>query len=248
MIVSQTDSLLFCQFDVVEVQGSLGEGDGVGEAGGEFVAVGDTEQSGFIFCCDLQQQRADFFCGPGVQIAGGLIGQQQGRLMNQSPTDCDSLTFAAGESSRSLVHAMRQTNTVNQFLGPRPDVTCRREAGQCRQQHVFQDTALWQQLMILKDEADMLIAKRGEPSGTQSPRVFAKNFDQPRGWLVQSSGKVQQRTLATSRGPSYRHRTARQDSQADIVEDGNGPGRSFKRAGHAVHVQNEGHGRTPQSR
>ena len=47
----------------------------------------------------------DLQAGLGVQVAGGLVGEDDGGLVDQSPSDGDALPLAAGEFVGLVVHA-----------------------------------------------------------------------------------------------------------------------------------------------
>lgn len=82
---------------------------------GQVIAVRDAQQGGFLFRGNFQQQRPDLVGSGRVKVSCRFIGQQQGRLMNQSTADGDALPFATGESSRTLMQTMAQPRAVDQF-------------------------------------------------------------------------------------------------------------------------------------
>ena len=70
-----------------------------------------------------------------------------------------SLTLSTGQFSGALMQSVSQPNSIQQSLRASSNVGFGIETGQCWQQHIFQYAALRQQLVILKNEPDMLIAK-----------------------------------------------------------------------------------------
>ena len=56
------------------------------------------------------QQRQDFTAGAGIQITGGLIRQQHGRIVGQRPSDGHPLHLAAGELIGSMQRALLETD------------------------------------------------------------------------------------------------------------------------------------------
>ena len=65
------------------------------------------------------------------------------------------------------------------------------KASQHWQQHVLQHTALWQQLVFLKDEADMQIAEFCQLAFGQCPGILAKDIDHAGGRLVERPRQIQ---------------------------------------------------------
>src|SRR3954470_23664890 len=56
------------------------------------------------------QQVEDFIARFAVQIAGGLVAEQQGWVGNDRPRDADALLFAAGKCARKMFHPMSQAD------------------------------------------------------------------------------------------------------------------------------------------
>src|SRR5688500_14102639 len=96
------------------------------------------------------------------------------------------------------MNARCQSDTLNQLFGPSPDIPLFDKTCKCRQQHILQNTALRQQLMILKDEPDVLIPECCQPTSSQSPRVFTQQLNQPGTGPVKSSRQIQQRAFSTA--------------------------------------------------
>ncbi len=98
-------------------------------------------------------------------------------MLQQCPAHGDSLSFAAGQLSGALVCAVSETDSFDQLQGSFPQVAIGGEAGEGGEEDIFENAALGQQLVILEDEADVLVAEGGEVSGRQSPRVLAEDFE-----------------------------------------------------------------------
>ena len=95
-----------------------------------------------------------------VEIAGGLVGQQDRRIVGERAGDRDALLFAAGELRRIVMAASRQPDFVEQRAAPR----CRhRPAGNLhRHQDVLERRQRRDQVEELEDEADLLAAQPRE--------------------------------------------------------------------------------------
>ena len=227
---------------IVEFYTPIFQSDGMRERGGKCIAVSDAQQCGIVFRGDFQQEGSNLFGSHGVQVSGWLVCQQQRWLMNQRAADGNALSFTARKSTGTLMQSMLQANSLQQRICPCPNIACGTKAGDRRQQDVFQDTALRQQLVILKNESNVLVSKRRQSSGTQPPGIFTKDFNQPGRRSIECPRQIQQRALPATRRSANGNGTAGNDTQADILQDGQRSLGRFKRATDAVHVQNKWHG------
>ena len=73
-----------------------------------------------------------------------------------------------------------------------------------RQQHVFQNRTLRQQVMILKHEADLPIAKIGQPRLVQSKRILPAECNLPTCRAQQRADDMQQSALSRTAGAKDR--------------------------------------------
>ena len=62
---------------------------------GDIGFVGD-EDDGVAFCVELIEEGHDFGAGLGVEVAGGLVGEDDGRTVDEGAGDGDALALAAG--------------------------------------------------------------------------------------------------------------------------------------------------------
>jgi hypothetical protein len=63
---------------------------------GECQIVRDQNGGKRMRTMQARQQIEDHFGGPEIEVAGGFVGKQNGRLSNQSPGQHDALLFAPG--------------------------------------------------------------------------------------------------------------------------------------------------------
>ena len=84
---------------VGEVNGAVGEL-------GDFGVVGDQEDglaAGFV---EGQEDVEDGTAGLGVEVSGGLVGEEEGGIVDEGAGDGDALAFAAGELGGTVLEAM----------------------------------------------------------------------------------------------------------------------------------------------
>ena len=115
----------------------------------------DGVPSGFSFWRKESTSRP----GPGVQRAGGLVGQDDRRIPGQRPGDGDPLLLAAGELAGQVFRLVRQPTrsraSVRAACRRRPRRPVRRRAGEL---HVLQHVQLGDEVVLLEDEAQHLVA------------------------------------------------------------------------------------------
>ena len=102
-----------------------------------------------------------------VEVAGGLVGEDQRRLGHQCPGDGHPLLLAAGELARPVVRAIGQADLVERVERPfAPSRRCHAGVDQ-RQLHVAPGRSGREQVELLEDEADETVAHGGERSSSK---------------------------------------------------------------------------------
>ena len=86
--------------------------------------VRDDEQ-GHAVGVQLPQQREDLRAVGAVEVAGGLVGEDQRRPADQGTGDGDALAFAAGQFAGRMAGAVREADAVQGLAPPRGDVLWR---------------------------------------------------------------------------------------------------------------------------
>src|ERR1039458_4001411 len=132
-----------------------------GEPGGQFRAVSHHHEDGLLPPVQFKQQGGYHVRGCLIEIAGGLVAQQQQRLVDEGARQRYALLLAAGKLGGAMIEAIAQAH-LHEQAARAIDVAVAIPRNQRRHQHIFEHGALRQQAMILKDEADGLIAERGE--------------------------------------------------------------------------------------
>ena len=97
--------------------------------GGGFGVVGDHQDGLAEALVQVAQNLQHGFRILGVQVAGGLVGQQDGRVVHDGAGDGDALLLAAGERVGLVVQAVRDAEQAQHFLELR--VRLRRRCRRC---------------------------------------------------------------------------------------------------------------------
>ena len=105
----------------------------------------------------------DFFAIGAIEIAGGLIGENHGRFVGQGSGDGDALLFAAGEAVGFALEFFGEAELLEQKGSP---IERGGFAEAAEFEHgegdVFLGGEFLEQVVELKDEADLFVAEAGE--------------------------------------------------------------------------------------
>ena len=145
------------------------------------------------------EQAEDILGGGGIQVSGGLVGEDHRRLRHQCPGDGHALLLATGELTRSVVDAVTEPDSAQRLDGARLALLrcdARVQHGQldvapCRQRG--------QQVELLEDEPDLLVAHHGKLGLGHVRDVGAGETVGARGRGVEAADDVHQRRLARAR-------------------------------------------------
>ncbi len=153
-----------------------------------------------------------------VQRAGGLIQQQDGRILQKDPGDGQALLLPAGQLHPPLAHmgviALRQRH--DKLMG------ARLLGGLL---HLLQGGAGLAVNDVVKDGAgeqvDLLLhGADGAPEAFQGkvPHIMPVYHDLPAGHIIKAGNQVAQRGFAGAAGPHQGHALPRRHLQVDLVQ------------------------------
>ncbi len=131
-----------------------------------------------------------------VQVAGGLVGQQQGGLGDQGAGDGHALLLAARELARTVAHAVREAHDSEGVLGAFLAFLGRERGQQEGQLDVLQRAGARQQVEALEDEADAAVADVGQPVATQFLDALSVQFVGAPTGPVEAADDVHERRFA----------------------------------------------------
>ena len=146
------------------------------------------------------EQRHDFVSGDGVEGAGGFVGQQQRRMVDQGAGDGDALALASGELAGLVIHARLEVDGAQGGLGVLFAVLAIHAGVDERQLDVVQRAGAGQQVEGLEHEADFLVADAGELVVVHFADQVAVEVVQAGGGRIQAADQVHQRGLAGAGG------------------------------------------------
>ena len=110
----------------------------------------DDDQRHVELAVDAAQQVKDLRSRGGVECAGGLVAQHDGRIVGQRACDGHALLLAAGQLARIAVGQIGQSNQVKQIAGTLLALVFRRMVELQWERDVAQHCALLEQAEILE--------------------------------------------------------------------------------------------------
>ena len=145
----------------------------------------------------VAQERQQVGGSIGVQVAGGLIGEDEGRFVDQRPGARDALLLAAGHLARPVLQPVGDAQLLHQVAEPvLVNLVTRQGRGQG---DVLGRGQRRNQVEGLEHEADAVPPQPGQPAVVQLPDVLAVHERLPGGRPVQARHAVHERRLARAR-------------------------------------------------
>ncbi len=151
----------------------------------------------------------------GVEVPRGLVREQHRRLVDQRSGDGDALFLSAGELGRVVLEPVAEPEPIEQ-VGGTVAVVSGVERG--RQRHVLDGGQRRQQVEVLEDEPDGLLACRRALGDRQARHV--RPVEQPVAVrrIVEQPEDVEQGRLPRPAGPHDGDELAGLDREIDVVE------------------------------
>src|ERR1039458_8892140 len=183
-------------------------------------------------------QQLDHFLSPGrVESAGRLVGQQQRGLVGERPGDGQTLTLAARQHAGHRRDLVADAEQVEQVARPRFGRFALASRDNGRQGHVLQYGHPLEQVEELEDDADVAPPHARELVLGTPGHLLAGDLDGPLVGPVEANHQVQQRRLATTRGPHQGEERALLDSEVDAPERPHRGVLGLKCLAHTVHFE-----------
>src|SRR3989338_561018 len=135
-----------------------------------------------VFLIQLLDNLHYSLSGSGIKIAGGFVGENHGRIQNQSSGNGHSLLLPARKLGGFMIPAMAKTNGLDRVLGHLLPVRLRNIGIKKRQLHVLNDASARQKIEGLKNKSHFFIANARDFSrliiikGLAVKTVFARGM------------------------------------------------------------------------
>ena len=138
--------------------------DSVGFAG-EGSVVGDHDYGLAVVAVEFFDDVHDLAAGFDVEVAGRFVGEEDAGVVHEGAGDGDALAFAAGELAGAVLEAVGEAELFEKVygagvkglvVGAEAEPTVFDHGGE---EGVFEDVELWEEVVELEDESEMLIAE-----------------------------------------------------------------------------------------
>ena len=213
----------------------------------EFAAVRHHNERHAFFAIQFDEQLAEVVGAGVIERAGGFVGEEELRLVDERADDGDALAFAAGELAGEMMQPFRETDALEQALGalgrslnssgPTPSPSKEGSSirllvpllggvrgglglGQRRHEDVFPHGALREEEVGLEHEADLPIADGGELEFVELTQISSSKLDAAGRGLIERADDLQQRALAGTGRSHDSERFAGVDLQRKVIEHG----------------------------
>ena len=110
---------------------------------------------------------------PGVQRACGFVRHDNGGIRGNGPRNRHPLLLAAGHLGGPVLHPFSKPHPLQSGQGHLPAVIRRDPLVDQRQLHIFQHSQVLNQIILLENKSDLLVADTGELLVRQLPDVGA---------------------------------------------------------------------------
>ena len=167
---------------------------------------------------ELAEEVEDLAAGLGVEVARRLVGEQQGRLVDERAGDGDALPLAARQLIRLMVHPVAQPDGGERLLGHDSALVAADLRVDQRQLDVLQRRGAREEIERLKHEADLLVAHRGQLVIVHRLDRRAVEDVLPGGGAVEAADDVHERRLAGTGGSHDGHVLAVIDDEIDAAQ------------------------------
>ncbi|MBS1185981.1 MAG: hypothetical protein H6R09_1582 [Proteobacteria bacterium] len=154
-------------------------------------------------------------CGvAGVEVAGGFVGQQQGRAADQRAGNAQALLLASRQADRIGFFTMQQPDLVDHGTRAFQRIAAL-EAGDIeRQHHIFDHVAVEQQLVVLEHQADVATQIR-HGKMREAADILTVDRHHTAGGAFDGGDELEQGALSGTGMPGEEHQFAFFDRQVD---------------------------------
>ena len=158
----------------------------------------------------------DLGARPAVEVAGGLVGEDDRRAAGERPGHGDPLLLPARQLGRSVVEPLAQVDGADHVVEPAPLGVAAGE-GQ-RQRDVLEGGERRDEVERLEHEADPVAPEAGQPPLGQGAELDPLDEGLAGGQRVEAGGAVHQRRLARARRSHDRREPTGREADRDVVE------------------------------
>jgi len=184
----------------------------------------------------------DRFTGGGIEIASGLVGEENFRAIDESAGDGNALLLATGKFRWAVAEAMCQANALERFMDARGTLGAIDFGEAERKLDVFLEGHAREKVEGLEDHADGVAAVAGERERVQRCDVLAVGEDRTGSGTVEAGDEVQESGFAGAGRAEEREEFVVGDGEREFVDGVDGGFAHDVVAGDAVELDGGGGG------
>jgi len=190
--------------------------DAVGVAG-VALGVGDHHDGGALLV-ELGEQVHHLLAVLGVEVTGGLVGEDELGIGDHGASDGDTLLLTARELLREVLGTVRDGHPFHHGRDPLLALGSTDFHVLERQLDVLIDVQLVDEVEALEYEADIALAKLGALAFFQLSHLLTEQLVGAARGVVQEAEDVEQRGFAAARRPHHGHELAALNFERDAVQ------------------------------
>lgn len=206
-------------FAVVAVDPAVFHADDAGHTLGEGRVVRDDDDGGAALAVDLEEELVDSLAGGAVEVAGGLVAEQELGFEREGAGEGDALLLATRELAGAVADAVLEADLFEQGHAAVLHLTQRLALDQPGHGDVLEGGELGEQVVKLEDEADRLVAQGGQARAGQVGGRLPVEPDDAGAGQVERADAVHQRALAGAGFADDGEHLALLDREIDSLED-----------------------------
>ena len=191
-------------------------------ATGEVEVVSDVDGRKSVTRMKIGEEINDAIAGGGIEVAGGLVGEEEAGAGDEGAGEGDALLLAAGEFAGAMGEAMGESDFVEGGGGAGQRVAF--AADEERHGDVLLSGELGEERLNLPDEADVGVAEVGELIGVELGEVLLVEEDLAGSGVVESAEEMEEGGLAGAGSADQGDAFAGRDGEGEVAEDGEGSG------------------------
>lgn len=186
---------------------------------GEFEIVSDDDAGEGVLLMQRFEKRYDTVRGAVIEVAGGLIGEEDFGGSDEGSGEGNTLLFASGEFAGAVMAAGAEAD-FGEFCGCLLGSLRGRDAADEERHHdVFEGGEFGEQVVALPDEADFAIAEVAEGGVGELGDVLGSEEDAAGCGTVKAAEEVEESGFAGAGFADDRDSLALGDFELEVLED-----------------------------
>ena len=186
------------------------------------LVVGDQEQGRSGLGMKPAEKLEQFPTGPGIEIPGRFIGQDQSRIIGQGTGYRHPLLFTPGKLGWVMFHPLGHPDQIQKMGGFIPQSMGKPGSGgsdPTGHHHVLPGLELREQIKKLEDKPDLLAPEPGSGPPAELEDILTVQMDLTRSGKIEPAQNMEQGTLPRARGTGQNGNLSFVEGQVDPFQN-----------------------------